>query len=289
MAICGFDHFIILTSNLEAAMQTYRRLGFGVRPGGEHPAMGSRNALIAIADGTYIELVGFKDTALAVKSYWRAGVERLRIGEGFGGYVLASNDLAADVAQIKRRALVYDEPKPGSRVRPDGQRVEWQMSMFNGSPIGLLPFLIQDVTPHILRIEPPTDGIGRRARVKVAVIAVNVGRQAKQAYSLLLDRQPERVPDAADCVQRYRIAMGWGSIVLAHPQTGGHAVTDRLGQHGEGICALTLEVDGVEQDRIRLKNEGIPFDTDSNGLLIDPAFACGAQLRLIQNQSQPCV
>ena len=287
MAISGFDHFIVLTSNLDAAIQRYRRLGFDVRAGGEHPAMGSHNALIAIADGSYIELVGFKDTALAVKSYLRAGIERLQIGEGFGGYVLASNDLAGDVAQIKQRTLVYDDPKPGSRVRPDGQRVEWQTAMFNGSPLGLLPFLIQDVTPHTLRIEPPTDGIGRRARVKDAVIAIKDGRQAKQAYGLLLDRKPERVSDAANKVLCYRIAMDWGGIVLAQPQKSRNAMTDRLEQHGEGICALSLEVDDVEREGIRLKNEGIPFKMDSNGLLIDPAFACGAQLRLVQNRTQP--
>ena len=286
MAISCFDHFIILTSNLDAAMQSYRRLGFEVRAGGEHPAMGSHNALIAIADGSYIELVGFKDPALAVKSYWRAGVERLQIGEGFGGYVLASNDLAGDVAQIKRRTLVYDEPNPGSRVRPDGKRAEWQTAMFNGSPIGLLPFLIQDVTPHTLRIEPPTHGVGSRARVKDAVIAVKDGRKARRAYRLLLDREPEGVSDAADEVLCYRIAMDWGNIVLAQPQKSGNAMTDRLEQHGEGICAMTLEVDGVERDYIRLKNEGIPFNMDSDGLLIDPAFACGAQLRLVQNRIQ---
>jgi catechol 2,3-dioxygenase-like lactoylglutathione lyase family enzyme len=286
MAIFGFDHFIILTNNLDAATQRYRRLGFEVRAGGEHPAMGSHNALIAIADRTYIELVGFKDTALAVKSYWRAGVECLQSGEGFGGYVLASNDLASDVAQIKQRALVYDEPKPGSRVRPDGQRVEWQTAMFNGSPIGLLPFLIQDVTPHTLRIEPPTDGIGSRGRVKEAVIAVRDVKQAGQAYHLLLNKKPERVPDAPDEAQSYRFAMDWGVIILMHPQKSGNAPADQLAWGREGICALTLEVDGVERDSIRFKNEGIPFDMDSNGLSIDPAFACGAQLRLVQNRKQ---
>ncbi len=282
MAISGFDHFIILTSNLDAATQTYRRLGFEVRPGGEHPAMGSHNALIAIADGTYIELVGFKDTALAVKSYWRAGVERLQIGEGFGGYVLASSDLAGDVAQIKQRTLVYDEPKPGSRIRPDGQRVEWQTAMFNGSPIGLLPFLIQDVTPHTLRIEPPIDGIGSRARVKDAFIAVNDGRQAELAYRLLLDKKPDLVRDATTEVLGYRIAMDWGGIVLVQQQKSESAMRARSEPHPEGICALTLEVDDVERDRIQLKKEGIPFETKSNGFLVDPAFACGAQLRLVQ-------
>ena len=286
MTISGFDHFIILVNNLDAAMQTYQRLGFDVRAGGQHPSMGSHNALIAFADGTYIELVAFKDAALAAKSYWRAGVDRLQVSEGFGGFVLASNDLASDVAQIKSRGAVttplqYDEPKPGSRVRPDGQRVEWHTAMFNGSPVGLLPFLIQDDTPHTLRIEPPTDGIGSRARVKEVVVAVKDGEQARKAYHSLLDQEPKLVHNTSNDVLGYRIAMDWGSIVLAHPQKSGNAMADQLEQRGEGIFALTLEVEGVGRDRIRLKNEGIPFKVDSNGFLIDPAFACGARIRLV--------
>lgn len=295
MTISGFDHFIILVNNLDAAMQTYRRLGFEVRAGGQHPSMGSHNALIAFADGTYIELVAFKDLALAASSYWRAGVDRLQVSEGFGGYVLASNDLANDVAQIKSRGTVtapsvvggttpplhYDEPKPGSRVRPDGQRVEWHTAMFNGSPVGLLPFLIQDDTPHRLRIEPPTDGIGSRARVKEVVVAAKDGDKAKLAYRSLLDKEPKLVHNTSNDVLGYRIAMDWGSIVLAHPQKDGNAMADQLEQRGEGIYALTLEVEGVGRDRIRLKNEGIPFKVDSNGFLIDPAFACGARIRLV--------
>lgn len=286
MTISGFDHFIILVNNLDAAMQTYRRLGFDVRAGGEHPSMGSHNALIAIADGTYIELVAFKDTALAAKGYWRAGVDRLQIGEGFGGYVLSSNDLANDVAQIKSRGTVtaplqYDEPKPGSRVRLDGQRVEWHTAMFNGSPVGLLPFLIQDITPHALRIEPPTEGIGSRARVKEVVVAIKDGEPARKAYHSLLDKEPKLVHNVANDVLGYRIAMDWGSIVLAHPEKSGNAMADQLEQRGEGIYALTLEVEGVGRDRIRLKNEGIPFKVDSNGFLIDPAYACGARIRLV--------
>lgn len=287
MTIQGFDHFIILVNNLDSAIQTYRRLGFDARAGGEHPSMGSHNALIALADSTYIELVAFKDKSLAEKSYWRRGVERLRIGEGFGGFVLASNDLANDVAQINGRGaaamllLKYDEPQAGSRVRPDGQRVEWQTAMLGGSPVGLMPFLIQDITPRNLRIEPAKEGTGSRAKVKEVVVAVTDIDQARNAYQALLNVEPKRVHNAANDVTGYRIATEWGSIVLAHPEKGGNAMADLLIERGEGIFALSLEVEGLGRDRIHLKNENIPYKPDANGFLIDPAFTCGARLRLV--------
>jgi len=68
--ITGFDHFIVLVNDLNTAIETYRRLGFDARAGGEHPAFGSHNALVALADGAYLELVAFKDAALAAKTFW---------------------------------------------------------------------------------------------------------------------------------------------------------------------------------------------------------------------------
>jgi len=281
MPIIGFDHFIILVNDLAAAMQTYRRLGFDARAGGEHPAFGSHNALVALADGAYVELVAFKDAALAAQTFWRAGVERLRVSEGFGGYALASNDIADDVPQLRQRALNYDEPQAGSRVRPDGQRVAWRTALFGGSPIGALPFLIQDDTPRALRIEPPTEGLGSRARVQEIVVAVKDLDHARDDYRTLLGVEAKRVHNAASDVVGYRIAMDWGSIVLARPERGDSAMAQQLARRGEGLYALTLQVEGFGRDRIRMKSAGVTVQSDGAGFLIAPEFACGARIRLV--------
>lgn len=278
--LTGFDHYIILVHQLESAMQTYRRLGFDVRAGGEHPAFGSHNALIAFADHTYIELVAFKDATLAAQTFWRAGVDRLRVGEGFAGFVLASNDIANDVVRLKS-SLAYNDPQAGARVRLDGQRVEWHTSMFNASPVGLMPFLIQDDTPRSLRIEPANEGMGSRARVKEVIVVARNVEQARDAYHALLGVEPKRVHNAANDVVGYRLTMEWGSIVLAHPEKGGNTMTEHLAKRGEGIFALTLQVDGLGRDRIRFRNENIAPQPDGSGFLIPPELACGARIRLV--------
>ena len=51
------DHVVISVSNLEEAMEDYRRLGFNVLPGGEHASGTTHNALVVLADGTYLELM----------------------------------------------------------------------------------------------------------------------------------------------------------------------------------------------------------------------------------------
>lgn len=279
--ITGFDHFIVLVNDLDAAARAYQQLGFAVRAGGEHPAFGSRNALVALADGTYIELVAFHEAARAAQSFWGAGVAKLRAGEGFGGYVLASNDLANDVAQLKQRALTVGEPAAGSRVRPDGQRVAWHIALLDNSPVGRLPFLIQDDTPRARRIEAASEGVGPRARVKEIVVAVNDAAAARDAYRSLLAVEPTRVKNIAGDVQGYRVAPSWGSIVLAQPTRRGSALADQLARRGEGLYALTLEVEGVGRERRALRDRGIEILNDARGFLIAPAFACGARIRMV--------
>ena len=186
MSILGFDHFIILVNDLTAAMETYRTLGFEVRAGGEHPSFGSHNALVAFGDGTYLELLAFNDAARATQSFWRDGVKMLAVKQGFGGFVLASNDLAGDVTQLRAQKLDIADPSAGSRMRPDGQVVEWQTALIGGMPSGALPFLIQDVTPRELRVQAAKEGFGETARVKEVVVAV------KHA-----DLTPRCVPHAA--------------------------------------------------------------------------------------------
>ena len=56
--ITGIDHLVIAVKDLEAATRAYGELGFTVVPGGRHP-VGTYNTLIAFADGSYLELIGF--------------------------------------------------------------------------------------------------------------------------------------------------------------------------------------------------------------------------------------
>ncbi len=54
----GIDHVAIVVNELESAIESYSRAGFTVVRGGKHP-IGTHNALIAFADGSYFELIAF--------------------------------------------------------------------------------------------------------------------------------------------------------------------------------------------------------------------------------------
>ncbi len=55
------DHVVWIVRDLDAAAAAVGDLGFEVVPGGRHAGLGSRNALVALADGSYLELASFAD------------------------------------------------------------------------------------------------------------------------------------------------------------------------------------------------------------------------------------
>jgi hypothetical protein len=282
VSIQGFDHFIILVYDLAATIETYRTLGFEVRAGGEHPTFGSHNALVAFGDGTYLELLAFNDAALATQSFWRDGVKMLALRQGFGGFVLTSNDLAGDVTQLRAQKLDIANPNAGSRLRPDGQRVEWQTALIGGTPSGALPFLIQDVTPRELRVEPAKNGFGETARVKEVVVAVMHADLTRDAYRTLLSVEPRRVHNNTGDATGYRFTIPWGSLIVVQPEAGGNAMADQVSLRGEGLYALTLVLDDVNPARREMKIRNIPVEDETYGFMISPDAACGARIRLLQ-------
>ena len=276
------DHFVLLVNDLNSAIGTWRDLGFDARLGGEHPNSGTHNALVAFADGSYVEIMAFKDIALAEKSPWRDGVRRLRMREGFGAYVLGSTDLARDIELLRSHSINVSDPMPGSRVRPDGQTVAWRTAFVDHSATGLLPFIIQDETPRTLRIEPPSEGLGERARLAQIIVGVKNAETAREKYRALLGVEPRRVHNTGGDVEGYRFGMDWGSIVLAQPAREGNALDAEINKRGEGLYAITLAFANLGDAWAELTKRRVQLEKDGNGYLIPPSVACGARIRLAQ-------
>src|SRR5262245_7646198 len=185
--ILGIDHILIAVDDLELASEVYAKLGFQVLPGGKHPAMGTHNALVPLADGTYLELIGVFDMDLA-KEQSPHIVAALQQENRLATFALASDDLDADVAAIRARGLEIGDVKEGERVRPDGERVVWRRAV-PADPN--LPFVIQDVTPHALRIPAPTFGIGQTLHINDVNIGVIDVPKSSALYDKLLGIEGE--------------------------------------------------------------------------------------------------
>jgi hypothetical protein len=236
--LLSIDHVVIVVRDLARAVADYARAGFAVTPGGEHTGRATYNALIPFADGTYIELIAFKDPARPHDDpWWR----RLQRGEGLVDYALLSNALAADAGELRRRGLGVEGPEDGGRERPDGQRLAWRTLRPAQSPV--LPFVIEDVTPRELRVpsgEATRHPLGatRVAGLRVVVADLRASGAAMQA--LLggpTDGGPDDADDTGGATRRFAIGQQW--IELLRPGDNTEAAA-YLRTQGEGPYELAL-------------------------------------------------
>ncbi len=203
--IIGVDHALIAVDDLETGMRTYRRLGFEVVRGGTHPQHGTHNALVPMADGFYLELMGVWDRALASQHpHTNQVLAALEREDRLALFALDSDDLDGDVARIRGRGLGISEPVPGERERPDGERVAWRTAHPDDPR---LPFLIEDVTPRSVRVPEPESGIGTDLRVEAILAAVR--SETRTRYAELLGGNP---PDGPSQFGRGTLVVQAGSV-----------------------------------------------------------------------------
>src|SRR4029077_7639969 len=137
------DHVVLVARDLNSAIADHRRRGFTVTPGGEHADGATHNALITFVDGSYLEIVAFRDMARARTDRW---CKIAADGGGLADFALLSDDLAADAAALAD--LVKTPPKDGGRIRPDGIELKWRTAVLRAP----LPFVIEDTTARDLRV-----------------------------------------------------------------------------------------------------------------------------------------
>ena len=203
----GFDHLIYVVPDLPAGTRAFTQLGFTVTPGGRHGGEVTHNALVPFLDGTYLELMA--PTRPGSMRFWgrlkalrllpaylarqdpqvRPLILRVAYGPGPVDYALSVGLMPELIETVQARGLRLDGPINGSRLRPDGERVEWQLAF----PQSLdLPFVITDLTPHSLRVpvgearRHPNDILGS---VGLEVLVADLPATASR-YEALLGASP---------------------------------------------------------------------------------------------------
>lgn len=171
-----FDHAIILVNDLYKGIEHYKKAGFNPFFGGVHAGGKTHNALIVLADGSYLELLAPTTPELLDNldsNDHSTFLFLLAQGEGLGGYALVSDKLPDDVEAMKQRGLEVTLKPVNGRARPDGQELRWRSATLDNGT--MTPFFIEDQTPRNLRVpddEATTtqpNGIRRIAGLTIAV------------------------------------------------------------------------------------------------------------------------
>lgn len=114
-------------------------LGEEFRDGGIHPRFGTKNMVLPLSQGTYLEVVCVLDHPASDKAPFGQAVRaRSELGGGWLGWVVAVDDLAPVEARLGRSAV------NGNRHRPDGVELLWKQIGVTGTQSDpQLPFFVQ--------------------------------------------------------------------------------------------------------------------------------------------------
>lgn len=138
------DHLVWAAPDLEEAVDGIEAL-LGTRPvpGGRHPRWGTRNALLALGEGCYLEVIGpdpeRPDGGGAPTLF---GIDRLT-GPRLAAWCVREDDLDAAFRRAVARGVPLGTVSDGRRETPDGRVLSWRLTDPEAvAGDGLVPFLI---------------------------------------------------------------------------------------------------------------------------------------------------
>lgn len=171
------DHLVFATPDFDLGVREIReRFGVEPVPGGQHPVYGTRNALVALGEACYLEIIGPDPEVLGREEVRVFAIHDLPEPRLIT-WAARAEDLEELVDEARREGVDLGTVSAGSRHRPDGGELTWSftdpLAARNG---GVLPFFIDwGETEH------PARGLPQQCRLLELALhhphADNVGQR----------------------------------------------------------------------------------------------------------------
>ena len=137
------DHILLGAPELQAGIDfVEKRTGVRATFGGVHPGRGTQNALLSLGERRYLEIIAPDPAQPGVKNPIASNLHSLTEPR-LVGWAAHPGNLASFAEKLKAAHIDFHGPTPGSRNRPDGQLLKWQIVSLADTASGLLPFFIE--------------------------------------------------------------------------------------------------------------------------------------------------
>lgn len=188
------DHIILATPDVDdTADRLTTTLGVRAVAGGKHPAWGTRNALIALGDQIYLEIVGPDPDSPPQEPPRPFGLETLSVPR-LATWAVKGRALEALVKHARAEGVDLGDVQRRTRRRPDGMLLSWAMTELTAPRAdGIIPFFVDwGETPHPATTSPQGGTlIGLRA---LHPDAPNV-RTMLRSLGLAIEVEPGEAPE----------------------------------------------------------------------------------------------
>ncbi len=134
------DHLLLGIADLDRGVEWVESLtGVRAMPGGRHPGVGTRNALLALARQRYLEIIA-PDPVQTTYAF-PVDIRRLNVPR-LVTWAVAAADLDLLLTLAREAGYATSAPQPGSRTRPDGKVLKWKLVRLENPFVrdGIQPF-----------------------------------------------------------------------------------------------------------------------------------------------------
>lgn len=157
------DHIVYCVPDLEKA-NDFIESHLGVRPtiGGKHNNKGTKNSILDLGFGCYLEVLAIDSENTSVKAPRWMGIDLIQTSQ-VTRWALKSDNLENDKAVLRKYNPALSNAFAGQRETPSGQLIKWEMLLPLAEPkVELLPFFVDWSNSDI----HPTDNLDAKCQIE---------------------------------------------------------------------------------------------------------------------------
>ena len=183
------DHILLGSPDLQGGI-AFVEQHTGVRAtfGGVHPGRGTQNALLSLGERRYLEIIAPDPAQPGTKNPLASNLHSLAEPR-LVGWAAHPGSISAFAERLRAAGLEFEGPTPGSRKRPDGKLLQWQIVALADAAAGLLPFFIEWGQDSV---HPSVDATKGCTLVSFAAETPNPERLVAKLKTLNLDLAVEK-------------------------------------------------------------------------------------------------